>query len=161
MSFAAGTETLQEQFIRSNGQWVEVGGLLVCQSFLLDITAGQFTLHFLRGDRATHGIRAKARDGSIALSEGSEAQAVDTWFQPELPDQVTHRFHSRGGIRFWNVYRVNHPDGTSTIDMWTGNAGMVLLESARQCHVYGCSRGTGDFDPANLVIEISWQVDGA
>lgn len=148
---------LQEQFLQSDGKPVLVGDRLVQQSATLDIADGSFTLRFLSGQREGHGIRAKTKDGWIELSDGTRTKVLDTWFSPDLPDHVTHRFHCRQGVlRLWNTYRTRHPSGDVTQDMWTGNAGMVLLDEGPQRRTYGCSRGDGPFDPGSLVVEITW-----
>ena len=153
---------LKDQFVRSRGQPLLIDNQLVHQSATIDSPEGSVTLRYLSGERDGHGIRLKAVDGWIELSDGSRAKTVDTWFHAELPDHVTHRFKCRSGVlRLWNVYRVNHPGGMETLDMWTGNAGMVMLVEGDHRRTYGCSRG-GDksFDPRSLVVEIEWAEAG-
>ena len=105
------------------------------------------------------GIRLKAKGGWIERSDGRHAEVVDTWRVPGLPDEISYKVSCpRGSLMTWNIYRVRHYDGTITEDMWTGNAGLVLLSEQPHNRIYGCSPGgCGGFEPQDLVIELEWK----
>jgi hypothetical protein len=150
-------KTLQELFIESEGRPVRVGEWLVRQLDVIPIKTGKLTIRFLKGDDESHGIRLKATDGWIEMSDGAHAKVVDTWRAPGLSDEISYRVHCpSGAIKVWNIYKNKHPDGTTTVDMWTGNSGLVVLADEVRKLTYGCSRNTGDFDPRCLVVQIEW-----
>jgi hypothetical protein len=151
-------KSLQYLFVESMGQPVVIDGVRVRQRDSIPIAKGRVTVRFTNGDKEDHGIRLKAAGGYILLSDGTKAEAVDTWRSADLPDEITYTVSCRAGnIAIWNIYRVFHAEGVVTEDMWTGNAGMVLLKDAPNKRVYGCSRGGGaEFDPQALTVEIEW-----
>jgi hypothetical protein len=152
------TESLQYAFFRSHGQPVLVGQWIVRQADRIPIDTGRVTVRFVKGKRPDHGIRLKANGGWIELSDHRRVATVDIWREPCLPDVIEHRVCCpTGELGVWNIYRVRHPNGTVTEDMWTGNAGMVLLEEEPTKRTYGCSSGIEAFDPSELVVQIEWQ----
>ena len=60
--------SLQELFIESRGQPVQVGGALVRQGDALPIAKGRVTIRFLRGHARHHGVRLETENGWIELS---------------------------------------------------------------------------------------------
>ncbi len=150
--------SLQELFIESRGQPVQVGGVLVRQGDVLPITKGRVTIRFLRGQAKDHGVRLETKNGWIELTDGSRAMVVDTWRSPEFPDEISYRVSCpQKDLDMWNIYRLFHTGGLVTEDMWTGGAGMVLLEGCPNRRVYGCSAGgSGEFAPDTLVVEVEW-----
>jgi hypothetical protein len=149
--------SLQELFLQSGGRPIQVDNWTVGQSALIPVRDGSVTIRLLSGKRRGHGIRLKARDGSIELSDGSRVKVVDTWFDASLPDEITYQVRADDGhIRMWNVYQTVHPNGEITQDMWTGDAGMVLLSESSNKRTYGCSPGNSAFNPRSLVIEVEW-----
>lgn len=150
-------KTLQEMFIESAGQPVSCGDWLVRQLDVIPVRSGNVLLRFLRGASQGHGMRLKAKGGRIVLSDGSSTEIVDTWRAPGLPDEVSYHVDSHGGqVKIWNIYSTQHYNGTVTVDMWTGNAGLVILAAEGQARTYGCSRNTGEFDPDDLVVRVEW-----
>lgn len=153
--------SLQEAFLRSRGEAVRIGESLVRQMVEIPLKRGEITVEFLSELNGRHGISISSKNGWIRLSDGSTTPRLHIWNEPGLPSSVTHEFESRDGvIRIWNVYRIRHPSGIVTEDYFTGNAGIVVLEQGPSHVRLGCSGGLGDFDPQELVVEISWTEDG-
>jgi hypothetical protein len=155
-------KTLQQLFIDSQGKPVEIDGVVIKQSDLIPIFKGKVTIRFIGGSDGNCGIRLKAKQGKIALTNGSSADIVDTWQSKELPPEITYLVHCpEGQLRLWNIYRTAHPNGLTTEDMWTGNAGMVLLSERPNVRRYGCSHGgIGRFNPKSLIVEVQWDDSG-
>lgn len=152
-------KSLQYLFIESSGHPVQIDGLAVMQADSIPISQGYVTIRFLKGYQQDHGVRLKAKGGWIELSDGSHAEVVDTWRSPGLPDEITYKVSSpQKRLGLWNIYRIVHPDGTVSEDMWTGNAGIVVLQDRPNKRTYGCSPGGGDrFDPDALIVEVEWR----
>ena len=136
-----------------------VDGVLVKQADSIPLRNGLVTIRFIKGDEKDHGIRLSVKRGWIELSDGSHVKGVDTWRAPDLPDEITYRVSTPDrSLVLWNIYRTFHPKGAVTEDMWTGNAGLVVLSSEPNKRTYGFSRGGGsEFDPDALVVEVEWK----
>jgi hypothetical protein len=153
-------ESLQYAFVESRGKPVRVGKQIVTQADRVPIKKGRVRLVFLSAKGQEQGVYLKAKDGWVEMSDGGRTETLVVWKHPPLPDVVEHNVYCPSeGLTVWNAYRVVHPDGTVTEDMWTGNAGMVILEDAPQSRVYGCSTGEGDFDATQLVFRLEWFPD--
>src|SRR5205807_1167153 len=100
----------------------------------------------------------KADKCVIKLSDGSTVRRLYIWHEPDLPAKVEHNVSClRGGrLKFWNIYRVSHSDGTVTEEQWTGNAGMILVDESQRSRHYRCSDGVGPFDERDLELVIEW-----
>src|SRR6185295_8925480 len=100
----------------------------------------------------------KSDNGGIHLSDGSKAKRLHIWNDPGLPSVVEHRVDCRDGqLKVWNIYRVLHPEGATTEDSWTGNAGMILRQEGSQKRSYRCSDGIGEFDPNDFTFTVEWK----
>jgi hypothetical protein len=152
-------KTLQHLFIESQGKPVLLGDLVVKQGDRIPISSGRVTIRFLSGCDKDRGVRMKLSKGWIQLSDGKHAQTVYTWRTPGLPDEVSYNVSCpEGFLKICNIYRVHHADGLVTEEMWTGNAGIVVLSEQTNKKVYGCSPGgCGEFNPRDLVVELEWE----
>jgi hypothetical protein len=151
-------QTLKEAFIASQGAPVDVEGQLVVQMDRLPIKKGRVRIRFLGGSsRVLCGIAIKSAKGHVVLSDGSRAKLVYIWNQAELPKSVEHDiFCPDGELRVWNIYRLHHSTGQTTIDSWTNNAGMIVADTGPHRRKYRCSDGLGDFNPDDFVFEVEW-----
>jgi hypothetical protein len=154
-------ETLQELFVRSRGDAVAVGHFLVSQVGRIPIRRGTLQIHLVSPPDPNQGLRFDSNGGSIALPDGSSVERVQIWHEPELPDFVTYEIWTPADqLLIWNVYRVHHPNGETTEDYWTGNAGMVLLNESKGYRRYGCSDWRSPFTPSALVFDVRWAGEG-
>jgi hypothetical protein len=141
-------KTLQEWFVETRGAPLNLNGMEVVQMDRLPVRRGtvRVTADTARADQ---GIALKAQSGAIHLSDGKQVPLVHIWFDPGLPLEAVHEVECNDGeLRVWNVYRTVHPDGTVTVDAWTGNAGMVVSEKLPRRRRYLCSPGSARiFEP--------------
>jgi len=152
--------SLQQLFTESNGKPVVVGNAIVKQSDTVPMMKGKVTIRFVGGDLSDQGLRLKAKRGWIELSDGSRAEVVDTWRDPDRPDEISYEVSCPSGcLMLWNIYRLIHASGVITEDMWTGNAGMVMTSGGPNRRTYACSPGgKSEFNPNGLIVELEWQV---
>jgi hypothetical protein len=149
--------TLQYLFIQSRGSPVVVGDWLVHQLARIPIRVGVIRVRMLSPPDKSQGVCLKAEGGAILLSDGSSTETLQVWHEPDLPDTVVHRVNCPSNeLRVWNTYRVRHPTGQTTIDHWTGAAGMVLLEEHLSSRRYGCNDWRDPFDPSRFSFEVAW-----
>jgi len=146
---------LVDQFLKTRGGPVAVGKNKVVQMDRIPIRRGKVTVTFRRAV-VDQGVALKSAKGGIRLSDGRDVPLLNIWSEPNLPLQVEHDVTCPdGGLRVWNIYRVRHPNGTTTEDAWTGNAGMIVEIVGSNRRYYRCSDGPGEFDPA-FEFEIQW-----
>jgi len=151
------TKCLQELFIESRGESVQVGQQYVVQRDLIPVKYGNVTVRFLGQPEGIHGVVFKSIKGGVTLSDGSVVRTVHIWDETELPREVTHHVECPDGkLSVWNIYRTKHRTGEITEDYFTGNAGMVVICKAPKVRRYNCSAGPGPFDPEQFLFEIRW-----
>jgi len=154
--------TLKEQFIESHGRPVMVGDQQVSQLARIPLSQGVVQFRFVSPPDADQGICVNAKGGAIEMPDGSTCERLHIWHAPGSPERVTHRLTCPAGeFLVWNVYRVHHPDGTTTEDNLTGDAGMVLLQQGPSYRRFGCSDGRTPFDPSALVFDVEWVNDAS
>jgi len=149
---------LQEEFLKSEGKPIKVGGHEIVQGDRIPIKRGTVRITFI-GNISSDGIaiKSKPKRGGIEMSNGKFVRLLHIFDEPSLPRQVQHRVNCPDGeLRIWNIYKTKQRDGSVTIDSWTGNAGMIVEYISPNSRRYSCSKGTGNFDPTDLTFEISW-----
>ena len=155
--------SLQERFLRSKGQPQRVGNDQVVQVDRIDLPKSVWiTLKFMGDVPFTDNaaVIAISKPGKIFLPDGTTANALQVWDEAILPRIVTYRVETlRQCLRVYNKYRTHHRSGLVTEDKFTGNAGMVVTQTAPNSRRYECSNGPGPFSKADLVFEISWELD--
>lgn len=149
--------TLQERFLRSKGRPVAIGEWLVHQLVRAPLRCGHIVVTFESGTFNGHGLCFEAPGGEIATSSGRRSKLVRVWKDPRKASTELWAICPRGELVIWNVYETLHRDGTTTIDQWTGNAGIVELARTDSMCRLGCGRSSGPFDPSQLVASIRWQ----
>lgn len=153
--------SLQERFLRSKGQPQRVGNDEVVQIDRVALpNTALITLKFLGdvpfADNAA--VIAITKPGKIFLPDGTTTTALQIWDEAALPRVVTYKVEASGQcLRVHNKYRTHHRSGLVTEDKFTGNAGMVVTQTAQNSKRYECSKGPGPFSKADLVFEISWE----
>lgn len=154
-------ETLQSLFVKSNGKPIRIGDREVVQTCTIPISHGIVHIRLISPPNTDQGLCIDARTGgSIDLTNRSSTQRLHIWHEPGLHRSVTHRIDCpMNELLIWNIYRVHHPTGEMTEDYWTGNAGMVLLESSPNRRRYGCSDWRSPFDPSAIEFEVEWGND--
>jgi hypothetical protein len=149
--------TLQERFIESRGSPVMIGDQQVSQLYRIPLTKGVVQFRFISPPDADQGICVNAKGGAIELSDGTSCETLHIWHEPGRPEKAAHRLTCPAGeFLVWNVYRARHPDGETTVDCFTGDAGMVLLQEGPMRRRFGCSDWRTPFDPTALVVDVQW-----
>lgn len=155
------TQSLQYAFIKTRGRPVYRDGLTIIQLDRIPFRSSPVTIRLLSPPRETpvQGVRLDAGNkGTIRLSDDSLTKILHIWHEHGLPIVLTHDVTCPSGeLTVCNIYRIRHRGGFVTEDMWTGNAGLVVLESAPGCRRYGCSDGMGEFNPGDLEFELTWE----
>jgi hypothetical protein len=86
------------------------------------------------------GFDLKLDDGSLTLAEGERVPHLRTWRDEKYEDTVRYPFFSRDGLlSFWNVSKRLWPDGSVTVEKWTGNSGFWIEQPEEGRRVYHCS----------------------
>ncbi len=151
-------ETLQDLFIKSQGQPIKVGDMVVVQLDQLPLHDGVVFITFLSPQNSNQGVCLKTNGGAIHLSDGSITEKLYIWNTPGLPRFVKHKIScAHREVLLWNIYRVIHPSGQVTEDQWTGNAGMVLVEESSHMRRFVCSDWKTPFDPSAIEFEVQWE----
>ena len=151
-------KVLQYLFIESKGSPVQIGAEIVTQMDTIPLVDGLLTVALKGQLDGRSGVCLKLPTGQLLLSDGSAVKAVHIWNEANFPAVVIHRVCGAcDGVRVWNVYRVTHPNGTTTEDSFTGNAGMVVTRTGSQAREYSCSVGPGNFNPRDFVFSIEWE----
>jgi len=147
---------LQTQFIRSNGQPLNIDGYTVIQMDRIPIKQGAITIRFISSEATKlQGVALKSPKGFIKLSDGSHARRVNVWYERDLPSSVRHEITCPDGeLRVWNIYKVTTDEDRTRSEAWTNNAGMVVEDVSAAKRRYRCSDGLGDFSLADLTFEI-------
>jgi hypothetical protein len=153
--------SLQERFLRSKGQPQRVGNDHVVQVDRIDLPdTAIVTLKFM-GDAPfadNAAVIAISAPGKIFLPDGATANSLQIWDEASLPRMVAYKVETaRQCLRVYNKYRTHHGSGLVTEDKFTGNAGMVVTQTAQNSRRYECSNGPGPFSKADLVFEIGWE----
>ena len=153
--------SLQEQFLRTKGRPVLVGDENVIQQDQVELPEMAIVeVHFL-GNRPfdDNGVVLSIRSpGAIHLSDGTPASAVKIWDEQGLPRFARHVVDSKGQpLKIHNKYKIRHRTDEVTEDNFTGNAGMVVTQTAPNGRRYECSNGPGAFSKGDLVFEIAWK----
>ncbi len=160
------SRSLQGEFVRSRGAPVQVGCWQVFQCAQIPIKYGLICVTFISENRGDHptilaqGVEIIPRmKGRVIDSETNDTfNLVELWFEEGSPPQRTFAVDcSDGELMVFNTYVLRHRDGRATVNKITGNAGMTLLSEGIRVRRYGCSHALGEFDPTNLVFEISWR----
>lgn len=147
--------SLQELFLKSRGAPLLRDGKTIIQMDRVPIRSAVVIVRLLNGWE-NQGVALKAHSGSILLSDGSNSGLVHIWADNGLSQTVSHSVDCpTGELRVWNIYRTTHPDGSTTEDAWTGNAGMIVDILSDRSRRYRCSDGKGLFDPS-FIFELDW-----
>ena len=149
--------------MRSKGAPVRRHGHWVVQADKIPIRSGIVRVRFLSRPTGVDGVCLKplGKGGSMELSDGRRIPVVGIWHEEGLPETAEHRVSCPSGtLRVWNRYMVRYTDGALREEEWTGNAGMVVLESRSSKRRYGCSNNRGSFSPTDLEFEVEWAADG-
>ncbi|MCC6699388.1 MAG: hypothetical protein IT365_27430 [Candidatus Hydrogenedentes bacterium] len=150
-------KSLQYRFLESHGNPLQIGNMKVIQCDRLAISKGIVKLRFLSEATGKQGVALKAKKGGIRMSDGKRVQRLNIWHETNLPPNVEYEVECpTGELTLWNIYRMQHPDGSMTEDEWTGNAGMIIVEQKNGYRRYGCSDSFDTFSPANLEFEVEW-----
>lgn len=147
--------TLEDRFLRSQGQALTVGGQTVAVFVdldALDICALHISLH--ASSRFVQGlcISASGVTTDIAGEHGSEFVLWSDTAPSEIRIDLkpSSRRTSNPRIRFWNAWRL----GSSTVSAH-GNFGVVADRGPGALRLR-CSDGDGPADFTNLVADIRW-----
>jgi hypothetical protein len=157
------TDTLQELFLESGGNAVEIDGKSIVQMDQVELpNEAKVEVSFIgpaSPDDAA--VIAIGRPGAIFLSDGRPVTAVQIWAEPEWPRTVVHRVEGAGqALQIYNKYRIQHGPDFVTEDSFTGNAGMIVTQLSANHKRYECSNGLGRFSPSDLIFELSWKPPG-
>lgn len=134
-------------------------GLEIWTSFDLAVPrSGRFQLEFLSPPRVPpQGVDVKVEAGRVVLDGADPVQTLRTWHEWKYDPVVQYRFESKVGlVKVWNVYRREWPNGRTTDEKWTGNAGFAVESEASCQWLFRCSHGGApapDFD--QLVFRMS------
>jgi hypothetical protein len=115
---------------------------------------GRFRVEFLSEAREpSQGVDVKVERGAIMLPGGERVQTLRTWHDPCYPDVVEYPYKSGTGIlKVWNVYHRSWPDGRTTEEKWTGNAGFVVEQEAESRWIFRCSSGPSKSPDFNQLV---------
>lgn len=84
-------------------------------------------------------------NGGVVLLDGTIQPSLRTWCDPEFEEILEYEYVSQDGLlRTWNVYEMRWPHGPTTIEKWTGNAGMWVETIGPMDRVYHCSPGMAE-----------------
>lgn len=147
--------TLQELFVKNKGLPLKVGANLVIQMDRLPIKKGQVLIKFIDQDE-NWGIALKATKGSIVLAGGEQVKLLHIWSDSKNSAETNYRVDCHEGeLRVWNIYKRKHANGEVTVDQWTGNSGMIVVNDAPTSRLYRACCGLGPF-VADFRFEIRW-----
>ena len=130
--------TTRPQYILWNGKAVRTG-------FEIAVAReGRLRLDFISDPRdPSQGVDIKVEGGGVVLSEGEVVNTLRTWHEPSYENFVEYSYKSNDGIiKLWNVYHRIWPDGRTTEEKWTGNAGFLVEEGPKGCWLFRCSDGS-------------------
>jgi len=97
------------------------------------------------------GADVKIDDGFLTLIDGREVPLLRTWFDARYEDVVEYPYLARmGRLGVNNVFRRRWPNGQSTEEKWTGNAGFWVEEISPLDRVYHCSHGAAPIPDFSL-----------
>lgn len=156
---------LKDQFLKTRGKPLCIDGKRIIQMDRIEIPERVLVHVKFLGERIyleNAAVIAVQKPDRIYLSDGSTASAVAIWDEPDLPRQVRHVVESQNRcLEIYNKYRNRHSDDFITEDHFTGDAGMHVVEVARNVRRYECSNGIGPFSLDDLVFELRWEPCGA
>jgi hypothetical protein len=152
---------VQDLFLTSQGKPVRIGGKKIILTDRVKIPARtKVSISFIgeRIFRNNGAVIAIRHPGKIFMSDGSKAQAVVTWDEPNLPRKITYVVSSANQhLEVYNRYRIKHSDDFVTEDSFTGNAGMHVTQVSHSVRRYECSNGLVPFKLDDLIFELSWE----
>jgi hypothetical protein len=152
---------LQDFFFKHRGEPLYIDGKQIIQLDRINIPPNALIHVKFVGDDIYTGnaaVIAVRKPGKIFLSDGSAVTAVAIWDERHLPREVTHIVeYEECCLEVYNKYYVEHLDGFVSEDNFTGNAGMHVIELAKNVRRYECSSGVGPFALNDLVFELRWE----
>jgi hypothetical protein len=158
----APVSSLQDMFLSSRGQAVEIAGREIVQMDRIDLVGiVEVKIQFVGKEvfRDNAAVISIQKPGKILLTDGSAASAVQIWDEPGLPRVVIHVVESAGRqLEIYNKYRTRHSPDFVTEDDFTGNAGMIVTQMSSCRRRYECSNGPGQFSPTDLIFELRWKL---
>lgn len=115
---------------------------------------GRFRIEFLSEPRdPSQGVDVKVEDGTVTLPGGEGVQILRTWHEPGCEAVAEYPYSSEVGLlKIWNVYKRCWPNGRTTEEKWTGNAGFLVEREARDQWLFRCSNGPSDLPDFNQLV---------
>lgn len=106
-------------------------------------STGHVRLEFLSPLRSIRqGVDLSVEQGGVALADGSKVPLLRTWHDERYEQVVEYPFESAAGrLSIYNVYEWSWPQGRTTEEKWTGNAGFLLEQEDERTFVFHCSPG--------------------
>lgn len=150
--------TLQELFMLSKGQPIEVDGKTVSLAARIPCQVGDhFTLRFIRSRDENQGVRLSLKRGLLQICDARVE--VDTapyrdlvFWRSTAPDEIHFRVVKAlsGELLVYNCWRGK----SGRTDAWLVNAG-ILVKLHGSCWRLHCSNGYGDASFDDVVVEVS------